>query len=395
MVSRTSESARSRKRTESRAKGRIENLIVDCTSDSELERLRHGVTKEQRRALNCIRAHIKQDRRDKPGWPAFTGRGHSAPKRRVHQDVGGRTLVEKVLTELGGSIVVGHARSSIESERYVLTLLGTLLTNDGPVLATLLFRYLEYWVERFRADPDIENVTSSDVQTALTLSADDLGELLGLLQHSDCPWGSVGNISAEQWIASIPHNIEEIEESPNIPQYVDRSIVSQHDPNCPVDGHEMLQYLARRARSVNQSTAFGFVASLPLRTQLDSDWNEAQEVHKAKAYKATAVLCGGIIEGLLLSALQPRKDEALAYRTKLKEKDELEKWRLESLVVVAEAMGLVKSATAHLGHAIREYRNLIHPGRHIREGTAVDRQQADIAINVVKLLSDELRALDD
>ena len=48
---------------------------------------------------------------------------------------------------------------------------------------------------------------------------------------------------------------------------------------------------------------FWFVGNPGLARQLTTDWIEAQDVYQVRAWRSCAVLCGGILEALLLHAL--------------------------------------------------------------------------------------------
>ena len=93
-----------------------------------------------------------------------------------------------------------------------------------------------------------------------------------------------------------------------------------------------------------------------------------------------------------LDVLKKNEREGKAAYQKLKRKSspDLNSWDLVDLVDVAKELRLLSKGVGHLSHGLREFRNLVHPGRQIRERLNLTQDEAEIALNVVKLC---LRAL--
>jgi len=117
-----------------------------------------------------------------------------------------------------------------------------------------------------------------------------------------------------------------------------------------------------------------FVCDPLLRQQLASDWREAETVFAAKAWKATTVLCGAVMEGILYDAIRGLEPNASS------------KSSLSDLLHKAEELGILKRAMVHIGQAVREYRNLIHPERQLALGATVSEHEAQIAMSSVRIL---------
>lgn len=106
------------------------------------------------------------------------------------------------------------------------------------------------------------------------------------------------------------------------------------------------------------------------------------------------ILCGGLIEGLLLDRLMtdPKAAKAQyrglnpAQRRVSSPKD----WRLEDLIDVAAAMGVISSGARSLSQTLRKWRNLVHTSVEIRSGMEANREEASIAVEMVKIVLRDL-----
>ena len=108
---------------------------------------------------------------------------------------------------------------------------------------------------------------------------------------------------------------------------------------------------------------------------MTTDWREAQDVYQVRGWKSCVVLCGGVLEAMLLDALR-REGHAPA---------EAESRELASLVETARARGILGTGAPPLGLALREFRHLIHPGLPSREKVEVTREEAEAALIAVRM----------
>ena len=95
------------------------------------------------------------------------------------------------------------------------------------------------------------------------------------------------------------------------------------------------------------------------------------------AYKATVLLCGGIIEAILKEAI------ALANRSKPVEREFL------AVINRAEQEGIIKQITADLSHVTRVYRNTTHIDTQKSLGL-IEESDASIAIKTLKNVCDDV-----
>lgn len=137
-----------------------------------------------------------------------------------------------------------------------------------------------------------------------------------------------------------------------------------------------------------------FIKDDNLRETLERDYAELRELLKVRAPKSTLVLCGSILEAVLISVL---KDHEAPANQKFRELfpgggHKLEDWKLYQLISVAAKLELLPSDHARL-HAdlIRDYRNLIHPMADVRQASNLDTEIVEGVLalfkRIVRLLS--------
>ena len=110
---------------------------------------------------------------------------------------------------------------------------------------------------------------------------------------------------------------------------------------------------------------------------------ESKRCAKAKAYYAACVLQAAAFEGLLLAMCDGLLDEVEMYVLKLpsheRPKGRMEKWSLDQLIKIAYGLKWLpsrhhikgKRKTGDHVQLVKELRNVIHPGKHIRDNPNV------------------------
>jgi len=142
-----------------------------------------------------------------------------------------------------------------------------------------------------------------------------------------------------------------------------------------------------------------FVSSKELRGILQRDiaeLNTARSQGLDKTAKICMVLCGSIAETLLLDCLQQNQPAALATAATLPKKpsSNLEDWDLNEMVTVGTKLGLLSDDTSTGATQLRQWRNLIHPGRELKETR--DKRikptpaRAQNSISFLQLIAEEL-----
>jgi len=113
---------------------------------------------------------------------------------------------------------------------------------------------------------------------------------------------------------------------------------------------------------------------------MQRDYLELTALDSKRCSKAVLVLSGAIIEGLLSDALIATEDWSFA---------DVDKLNFENIIQNAQAKGVIRKAD--LSHILRNYRNLIHPSREIREGIEYDDADAQLARSAVEVLLREVK----
>lgn len=95
--------------------------------------------------------------------------------------------------------------------------------------------------------------------------------------------------------------------------------------------------------------------------------SDAVRAYQQGLYVSAVFLSGGTLEGLLAFALKRREAEAVEeYNKKNRTSRPLTEWALNDLVDVALKLKLIGEGSAKAAQAVRDFRNLIHPGKLLR-----------------------------
>lgn len=129
-----------------------------------------------------------------------------------------------------------------------------------------------------------------------------------------------------------------------------------------------------------KSKDFSFVFDERIRQILERDYLELHGLDTQTAMKAVIILSGGIIEGLLFDALvvSGKLTFETACQTTLKE-------------MVGKALNQGIISEDRLTDAIRRHRNLIHPGREIKENIIFEESDAMLARIAVDIVIRDVR----
>lgn len=135
---------------------------------------------------------------------------------------------------------------------------------------------------------------------------------------------------------------------------------------------------------VSEGPDFSFIANPDLRPIIERDYEEILRCLGAKAYKAATVMCGSVMEALLLDALLADEPKAKQSAEALTDKGgkvpkDLGKWSLRLMIAVAQDLQILPAAILGMSDPIREYRNLIHPAVEMRKKIAPEREEARAA----------------
>lgn len=290
--------------------------------------------------------------------------------------------VVDVAGSLGGSIIRERTGGGMDQTTYQLTTLGMLLGPDGRTLQALLLRYLKDVKSAVLRDPTSLVMTSDALKERLGLTGDEV-ELIGIGVFGDHeqPWNTGGAHGHDSWSTNVASFIEDLLDCQSVGAWFEACVLRGYDPGAPVAPDTSIPCLVDgRVRT------FDLIRDPALRSILEHDYQEAHMAHKAGAWKASAVLSGCVIEGLLLGSLEHvlvRHGEVNAQEAKLGHK------RLAALVELAQKHELIRQPTGELVRVVKFLRNLVHPGRQRLEGVAVSKASADTARAAVEWVLEE------
>jgi len=121
---------------------------------------------------------------------------------------------------------------------------------------------------------------------------------------------------------------------------------------------------------------------------LESRIQEANGCLKAGASLAVVMLCGSVLEGVLLGYAQQNlkrfNQSASAPRDKEGKIRAFQFWTLGNFIDVAANIGLLKIDVKKFSHAMRDFRNYIHPYQQMTSGFHPDEHTAKICMQVLK-----------
>jgi hypothetical protein len=129
---------------------------------------------------------------------------------------------------------------------------------------------------------------------------------------------------------------------------------------------------------------FSCVKSVKLRKIAERDWDECRRALNAECWKSVLILSGGILETVLLSLLMRRRKKARATVAGSKANPDITKWTLGKIIEVTIELGLLKPAISMLPSAMKDYRNLAHPGDEIREQIHFSEAEAKAAFHTLQ-----------
>ena len=172
---------------------------------------------------------------------------------------------------------------------------------------------------------------------------------------------------------------------PNTQQLIDSAVVITRLLGGMVESPDMeeaflkLQFEKISLKAVDVEPA---VISL-LEIRLD----EAVRCRKAGAFLSTIFMCGSILEGLLLGTATKNPKEFNQANASPKHDGKVKPfhdWKLSELIDVAHEVGILSLDVKKFSHALRDFRNYIHPYSQMASGFIPNEHTADICLQVLK-----------
>jgi hypothetical protein len=124
-------------------------------------------------------------------------------------------------------------------------------------------------------------------------------------------------------------------------------------------------------------------------------WQETQRSFNAEAYLATTILMGSMLEGMLLAVLTKFPKEANTCKAAPTEPStnkvrRFHEWSLSDMINVAHELNWIDLDVKMFSHALREFRNLIHPYEQMARKVNPDKDTCEISWLVVQAAANDL-----
>lgn len=129
---------------------------------------------------------------------------------------------------------------------------------------------------------------------------------------------------------------------------------------------------------------FDFISDNRLRIILERDYSELNKCFESGCYKSVLILSGSLIESVIVEFLINKPPEGY------KEKKILS-LSLGDLIDLALSVKLIDERIKSLSTVVKNYRNLIHPGRELRLNEQFDRETANVSVSLVRLILKEIK----
>jgi len=121
---------------------------------------------------------------------------------------------------------------------------------------------------------------------------------------------------------------------------------------------------------------------------IDARLAEARKALQAGAYLSVVLLCGSVLEAVLLGAAQKEPAKFNCSTASPKQPDgsvkRFHEWSLAQLIDVACDVGLIKLDVKKFSHGLRDFRNYIHPYEQMMSGFMPDEHTAKVCFQVLK-----------
>ncbi|MDQ5979905.1 MAG: hypothetical protein QG602_2880, partial [Verrucomicrobiota bacterium] len=116
---------------------------------------------------------------------------------------------------------------------------------------------------------------------------------------------------------------------------------------------------------------------------------EAVECVAAGAPLSAIFMCGSILEGILLAVALKNPAEFNRASASPKQKDTgkvrpFHEWTLANLIDTAHEVGVLRLDVKKFGHAVRDFRNYIHPYEQMASSFHPDQHTAQICMQVLR-----------
>lgn len=129
---------------------------------------------------------------------------------------------------------------------------------------------------------------------------------------------------------------------------------------------------------------FDFISDQSFRDILERDFEELNKCVEHNCTKSVLLLSGSIIEAILI-------DYFITFPIENTPTNKILSTDLFELIEKASEIKLISQSTKELSTVIKNYRNLIHPGREIRKKESFNKDTGEVAKSVLNIIVKEVR----
>jgi len=127
---------------------------------------------------------------------------------------------------------------------------------------------------------------------------------------------------------------------------------------------------------------------------IEERWEEAKRCAKSEAYLSVVILLGSLLEAVLLGAAtgKPREfNQSSAAPQKDGKVLHFAQWSLANFIDAAHEIGLLNEDVKKFSHALRAFRNYIHPYEQMISRFTPDKDTANISLQVFRAATNQLQ----
>jgi len=137
-----------------------------------------------------------------------------------------------------------------------------------------------------------------------------------------------------------------------------------------------------------ETNLFKFVTSQNYKELLEKDYTEIKISLENEAYKSVVILSGSLAEAILTDYLLDKNINK--FTTDDEKTVKTTEAGLAKLIDFCKLKNFISERTYHMLHAIRDYRNFIHPDKQIRSKLLLSKNEAKLAKNVIDIVIEEI-----
>lgn len=131
---------------------------------------------------------------------------------------------------------------------------------------------------------------------------------------------------------------------------------------------------------------FDFISDKNFRELLIRDYQELKDCEESKATKSILILSGSIMEAVLTEYF-------IQFPPLGKSENQILTASLSDLITLAKEEKVISETEKNLASVVKDFRNLIHPGREIRKKEKFDINSAKIGMNVLNMITDSVKSV--